>query len=93
MFACVYEYVAYESDSSNHVTEEGLEGGEWASLFPGAKPHLKVEVLTLLFSCVEFNETEFNGDVSEILSNFSSGALDGNYSLSDGDSNYNTPTS
>ena len=39
--------------------------------------------MSLLLSSLEVYESELNMDVSEILSNFSSGALDSHHSLSD----------
>ena len=58
---------SYLGHSSDHVTDDGLEGGDRAALLERTEPHLDVEEESLSLSLGLLLDLHFDGHVTEVL--------------------------
>lgn len=65
----------YLGDSSDHVSDDGLESGDRASLFLSTKPHFNIQVIALSFLRILLHLFHFYGHMLEALGNLSFGSF------------------
>jgi len=66
-------------DSSDHVVDMGLDGGDGTSLSVAGIPHLDADVFAAHLSGLHIEDLDVQGDVREVFGDSASGTLHGDF--------------
>jgi hypothetical protein len=71
--------LTYFGDTDEHVVDEGFNSVSSTSLSISSEPHANTDVFALLFLVIAVNKLDFNGEMAEILGNFSTSSFNSHF--------------